>query len=174
VTAGNWRLRDRRSDLQNSTPDELTLVWSGDFGDRAQEIEAGTKTLLRPWRIRGEWFDASPLLAGVAIEAARDGTERLVLFLDRMAKCFAVRPNWKLEDEMDEAVEKDFPDLYPRIGALDPGTWTDWRGKTHPLPHRKFTRIMVSGMPETTYGCPLMPPHIHALENYKAARAKKS
>ncbi len=148
--------------LRQATPDRLELIWSADFGAAGIAIEAGTKKLLEPWKIRGEWFRTSPLMAGLAIEAARDQNRRIAAFLARMSdlRGLSVQAEMAMEDE----IERDFPDLYPRIDSLDPGTWTDWTGKKHPLPHKKFTRVMVEGCPETTYGCPRKSPRTTAME----------
>lgn len=160
----------RLSQLRQATPDRLELLWAADFGDRAVEIESIAKKLLKPWRISGEWFNVSPLVAGLAFEAGRDSNSRIDAFLARMATCYASRPDYAAEEAHEADVERDFPDIYPRIARLDPGTWTDWRGKTHPLPHKKFTRLMVEGCPETTYGCPPKPRHLQAIDQYKAGR----
>lgn len=154
--------------LRQATPNKLEMIWSADFGDAAIAIEAGTKKILKPWNIRGEWFRTSPLMVGLAIEAARDQNERIVSFIDRMAALIGL----SVQDEIaaEDAIERGFPDIYPRIAPLDPGIWTDWRGKSHPLPHRKFTRVMVKGCPETIYGCPIKPTRIRLHEEMKAKR----
>lgn len=158
----------RLYELRQATPDRLELLWEADFGDLASSIEATTKKLLRPWRIRGEWFDTSPLMAGLAIECARDGSDRIESFLARMARCHQCRPDYLAEERLEAEVERDFPDIYPRIAPLVPGTWTDWTGKKHALPATKFTRVMVSGLPETSYGCPGKPGHVAAGERVAA------
>ena len=145
--------------LRQATPDPLELVWDADFGDRATAIEAVTKRLLKPWQISGEWFDTSPLMAGLAIECARDSNDRIEKFLSRMAQCYRCRPDYFAESKMEDEVERDFPDVYPRIDSLPLSTWTDWTGKKRDLPPSQFTRVMVDGCPETTYGCPKAPWH---------------
>lgn len=150
----------RLHELRQATPDRLELLWEADFGDRAPEIEATAKKLLKPWQIRGEWFDTNPLLAGLAIEGARDSNARIDKFLNRMADCRRCQEGFLAQEAMEDEVERDFPDLYPRIAPLPRETWTDWTGKKRDLPQRQFTRVIVAGCPETTYGCPAPPWHL--------------
>jgi hypothetical protein len=144
----------RKSTLQSATPDRLELIWSGEFDD-APGVEGRAKTLLKPWRISGEWFDAGPFMAGLAIEGAHTGNERIAVFMACMAT--------NRSDCFDEQAAKDFPDLYARLSFPERDQWTDWTGKKHDLPHKKFTRVIVAGFPETTYGCPKAPWHRQAI-----------
>lgn len=141
----------RRSSLQAATPDRLELIWSGEFSNAA-EVERGAHALLAPWKINGEWFNCDPFLAGIAIEGAHTGCERIADFLARMAAAGD-------DIALDEKVEADFPDLYARLSFPEREQWTDWTGKKHDLPHKKFTRVIVAGFPETTFGCPKAPWH---------------
>lgn len=155
---------NRRSSLQSGSTERLRLIWSAEFGGAAPSIEATTKDLLKPWRISGEWFDTNPLVAGLAIEAARDQNRTIDAFLDRLATCHKCQPDYALEMACEDEVERDFPELYARITPIERGTWTDYTGKTHNLPHKQFSRVIVTGLPETTYGCPPKPAHVAACE----------
>ncbi|MEW2393036.1 GIY-YIG nuclease family protein [Streptomyces venezuelae] len=64
--------RERRGALQTGLPFELTLLWSvlGDY-------EAQLHERFAEYRVRGEWFDLSPL--GDPLQVIQDAVKRLVV-----------------------------------------------------------------------------------------------
>jgi hypothetical protein len=67
-------VRRRRSQLVLASPDELSILkMVKSSPGLAFQIGAAVKFLLRPLRIRGEWFNCSDALALLALRAAETG-----------------------------------------------------------------------------------------------------
>lgn len=153
-------LPNRLSSLRTATPHKIDVVFFGVFGARAAEIERGAKALLRPWRVRGEWFTCSPFIAGIAIEGARDDCPRCREFIDLRAQLMLLEARRELERgiEVDERAEAEFPDLYARLQRPGSQIMQGLGGRKIHLPPKKYTRLIVKGFPEVAWDCPPMPP----------------
>jgi hypothetical protein len=67
-------VRRRRSHLAHASPEKLSILKTIRTKQRlAFHIETGVKVLLRPFRVRGEWFKCSKTLALLALRAAEQG-----------------------------------------------------------------------------------------------------
>src|SRR5262249_30577705 len=132
-----------------------------------------THRLLKPWRVRGEWFKASPFLAGIAIEAVRDDCALRRAFIELKAKEYAARSDPAKEIAIDEQLERDFPDLYLRFGTPKNAT-KSIGGRTIYLPPTKYTRLIVEGFPEVTWGAPKMSPREAAIQKIRKEIEERS
>jgi predicted GIY-YIG superfamily endonuclease len=67
-------VRRRQSHLAIASPDKLLILKTIRPGrELALQIETGVKILLRPFRVRGEWYKCSDALALLALRAAEHG-----------------------------------------------------------------------------------------------------
>jgi Meiotically up-regulated gene 113 len=67
-------VRRHRSQLANASPDKLSILKIvRSSPGLAFQIETAVKFLLRPFRVRGEWFNCSDALALLALRAAKTG-----------------------------------------------------------------------------------------------------
>lgn len=93
----------RIGQLQTGNPERLVLRWAGE-GDEA--LERHLHAVFTDYRVRGEWFDLSPL--GDPVEAVKEETRKAIASLARgealmMGERFrdtSFRRDWKPEDDV--------------------------------------------------------------------------
>ena len=83
----------RLSELRNATPEKLTLVRRFPC-DPGRAFERLVHELLKPWKMRGEWFSCETGAVDVAVEAIRSGCNRRVRYLKLRAEADAAERRW--------------------------------------------------------------------------------
>lgn len=167
-------LPNRLSGIRQANPDRLHMIFFGEFGEVATKIEKQTLVLLRPWLIRGEWFTASPWLAGIAIEAAREPCPRRHAFIASEAAMQAAEYRPYDQIALQDQADLDFPELRARLLPPPPNFVIGLGGRKIPLPPTKYTRLIVEGFPEVAWGMPAMPLLVAARAKYIERQQKKN
>lgn len=89
-------VRRRRSELQESNPDKLSVFFSAKPSTMtALEVETAAMRALAPWRKRGEWFACTPALAVLVVREVQQNAERLGCFLHLLRLCHETEAAWE-------------------------------------------------------------------------------
>lgn len=94
--------KDRIGTLQTGNPDRLVVRWAGE-GDA--QLEKHLHAVFKDYRVRGEWFDLSPL--GDPVRAVRDEVAKA---LERLAKGEALLVGERYRDKSRRYAWEEVPD----------------------------------------------------------------